>query len=70
MSLFNLKPRIDALGETQLSMLEKIKLFDPRFANIKPSMLSDMLKGKYDYGMGPEVISLLNSIVTEMEESK
>lgn len=70
MSLFNLKHRIDDLGMTQVKILEIIKQKYPKYLGVRPGMFSDMIKGKYDYGMGPEVVSLANEIVSEMEASK
>ena len=67
--MFDLQARIKRLHLTQRAVLEEVRK-TPRFADVAESMFSDMLTGKYNYGIGPDVVSRTNEIVTELEASK
>jgi hypothetical protein len=46
---------------------EEVVISDPRFKDVSYEMFSNMHRGRYNYGIGPEVVSAANDILSRRE---
>lgn len=67
MSVFNIKNRCNDLDMTLTELYEEVKNSDQKYKDLSFAMFSNMHRGNYTYGMGPEVMSKANEILCEKE---
>lgn len=72
MSVFNIKGRCYTLGISLTELFnetkEKAIEIDPvKFRNVTYEVFSNMHHGRYNYGIGPEFMSIANQVLTEKE---
>ena len=67
MSAFNIKGRCGTLGITLTELWKEVIASDPRFRDVSYNMFCNMHRGRYDYGIGPDVISAAHEILCKKE---
>jgi len=74
LSLFNIKGRCCALGISVAKLFDETKKRaserNSKFDGVTYEMFSNMHRGRYNYGIGPEFISIANEILQEWEQNK
>lgn len=75
MSVFNIKGRCYTLGIslTELFNITKDRAMekDPeKFSGVTYEMFSNMHHGRYNYGFGPEFLSIANEVLSEKEKAR
>ena len=75
MSVFNIKGRCYTLGLSLTELFEAAKArameIDPeKFKNVSFEVFSNMHRGRYNYGIGPEFMGITNEVLTEKEAAK
>ena len=61
-----IKDRMEALGISQVDMILKLK---ERGMTVSPPMMSQILRGVYDYPKGKAVLMACEEVLTEHERS-
>lgn len=70
MSAFNIKGRCGTLGITLTELWEEVISSDPRFEKVSNNMFCNMHRGRYGYGIGPDVMSAANEILCKKEAAQ
>lgn len=70
MSAFNIKGRCGTLGITLDDLWKEVTASDSRFQKVTYSMFCNMHRGRYDYGIGPDVISAAHAILSKKEAAQ
>ncbi|HEX3016398.1 MAG TPA: hypothetical protein VHP31_00895 [Caproicibacter sp.] len=75
MSVFNIKGRCDGVDISLTELFEEtkaeaIKRFPRKYNNVCFSTFSNMLHGRYNYGMGPEFVGIANELLNQKEAEK
>jgi len=61
----NIKGRVATLGKKNGDVIDELK--KRGFATMSDSMYSNIVKGRYNYGMAPEVLEETKKILDEWE---
>lgn len=75
MSVYNIKGRCYTLGISLTELFNKTKkkaveINPEKFRGVTYEIFSNMHHGRYNYGIGPEFMSITNQVLSEMENKK
>jgi len=75
LSEFNIKGRCYTLGISLTELFNEakeraIKIDATKFRKMSFNVFSNTLHGRYNYGIGPEFVSIANEVLTEKEAKK